>query len=142
MFFWNNCEWLVTYVFEINSIKVIAHCFCLLQNFFYRFIPFVSNNYFYGNSASLKKCFVYRPDQTTVLFFLLDDSWLKDLCGKRSLGSETFFGGTNGILKTISFRMIRTLTLVFFQWLFQGCDYLKYQQKFLKVFHMDHRNFC
>ena len=29
-----------------------------------------------------------------------------------------------------------------FVFLLRGRDDLKYQQKFLKVYHMDHRNFC
>ena len=41
------------------------------------------------------------PEQTTAWFFFLDDSSLKNLAGKGSSGNDTFFGGTNGILKAI-----------------------------------------
>ena len=71
----SNCKWLVTYIFKIECIRITEtfQYFYLLQNFYPCFIPLDSNKLFYGNSVSLKMCFLCGFKQNRARFFLLNN---------------------------------------------------------------------
>ena len=103
--FKHNGEWPVTYIFEVHYIRVIGtfQYFCLFQKYFPRFVSFISNKFFYGNSFSLKRALLVKPNEPRPRFSSLMTSSEKKLSskGKGSSGKETSFGGTNGIVKAI-----------------------------------------